>query len=72
MRVEQDQLKIAPFFRAEGRCDDIALDFDFAFAFEEAEDIVLFLLDGDKLGHRLAAFGDYYGLAFGLDFVHDS
>lgn len=31
----------------------------------------LFLFNGDKLSHRLPAFGDDDGLALGLDFIHD-
>ena len=30
-----------------------------------------FFLNGDELGHGLAALGDEHGLAFGLNFIHD-
>jgi hypothetical protein len=53
----------------EGRRNNISCDFDFSF--EEAEDVVFFLFDGDEFGHRLAALGDEHRLALGLNFIHD-
>jgi hypothetical protein len=55
------------FWRKGGR-DDVLCDDKLAS--EEIVDFVRVCVDGDQLGHRLAAFSDHDGFALGLNLVH--